>query len=87
MELQQVQWHRLEDFRQLATAGIDEQAYGGDERRQCGDDRPRLPHIDRPRAFGIEHQADGIGARLGCGQRILDAGNAADFAANGAHDL
>jgi hypothetical protein len=42
MELQQIQRYGIEDFVELATAGVDEQAHGGHERRQRGDDRPRL---------------------------------------------
>ncbi|MNC53365.1 hypothetical protein D3C75_1027680 [compost metagenome] len=87
VELQQIQRYRVEDLAQLATAGIDEQAHGGHERRQRGDDRPRLLHIDRPRALGIEHQTNGISACLSRCQRVLNAGNPTDFAANGAHEL
>ncbi|MNG17525.1 hypothetical protein D3C84_1015190 [compost metagenome] len=83
MELQQVQRHRVEDFPQLATAGIDEQAHGGHERRQRLDDRARLLERHVPRALGVEHEADGIGPGLDRRQRILYAGNPANLAANG----
>ncbi|MNP17555.1 hypothetical protein D3C76_1099910 [compost metagenome] len=83
MKLQQVQRHCLEYFSQFAAAGVDEQAHRGDERRQRGDDGPRLLHADRTRAFGIEHQANGVSTRLDGGQRILYAGNPTNLAANG----
>ncbi|MCY1307326.1 hypothetical protein D9M70_572400 [compost metagenome] len=83
MELQNVQWDRIEDLVQFAATDIDEQPHGGHEWRQGGDDRPRLVHGHRPRAFWIEHQTDGVGAGLGRDQRILYAGNATDFDANG----
>src|SRR5450830_646005 len=85
MELQQVQRHRIEDFPQLATAGIDEQADGGHERRQGGNNRPCLLEGHRPRAFGIKHKTNGVGPGIDGGQRIFNAGNPANFAANGGH--
>ena len=83
MELQQIQRHRIEDFSELATAGIDEESHGGNERRQRLDNRPRLQHVHRPRALGVKHQADRVGTGFDRGQCIFDAGNAADLAANG----
>jgi len=66
----------------LAAAGVDEQAYRRDKRWQCRDDLTCLPHIDGTRTLGIENQADGIGARLGCCQGVVDASDPAYFAAN-----
>ncbi|MOA24656.1 hypothetical protein D3C78_1453430 [compost metagenome] len=85
MELQQVQRHCIEYFTELATTGIDEQAHGGHERWQRRDDRPRLLDRHRPRAFGIEHKTKRIGPGLDGRQRIFNAGNPTDFAANGWH--
>lgn len=83
MELQQVQRHRIENLAQFAAAGVDEQADAGHERRQGTNDFPRPMNIHRPRALRIEHQADGIGARRGGGQGVLDSGDTADLDANG----
>src|SRR5689334_4873830 len=85
MELQQVQWHGVEDFPQLATTGVDEQTHGGHERPQGLDDRPRLLERHGPRAFGVEHKSDRIGPGLDRRQRIFYAGNPTNFAANGRH--
>ncbi|MNN26212.1 hypothetical protein D3C81_1397130 [compost metagenome] len=83
VELQQVQRHGIEDLAQLGTAGVDEQTYGRDKRRQRLDDRACLLERHRPRALGIKHKSDGIGPGFDRCQRIFYAGNPANLAANG----
>ncbi len=83
VKLQHVQRNRIQRLVELAAAGIDEQADSGNERRQRGDNRASLQHRHCARAFGVKHQTDRVGPRLGRSQRIFYAGNPADLAANG----
>lgn len=82
MKLQQVQRYGVENFVEFTAAGVDEQAHRGNKRRQRGNDRSRLMHINRPRTLRVKDQPNGVSARLGRCQRIFYTGNPADFAAN-----
>ena len=82
MELQHIQWNRIERLVDLTAAGIDEQPDRRNKRRQGCDDLARPLQADRPGTLGIKDQADGISARRRSGQGVLDTGDATYLAAN-----
>src|SRR5690606_8026873 len=82
MELQDVQGHRIEDFTDLTTAGIDEQPNRSDERRERSNDLAGLLYSHGPGTLGIEHQADRIRTGFGCDKCVFDTGNPAYLATN-----
>src|SRR6266404_965988 len=79
MELEHRGMHPADDLRDLRAVGVDEERDRLQERRQRVADLDRALYRYVARARRIEHEADGIRARLRRRARILGARDAADL--------